>query len=342
MRIAQIAPCWFPVPPQGYGGIESMVASVADGLVERGHDVTLFASGGSGTQAQVVSYHEEAPGIAKSAEDPFMELPHVLNAYARAGEFDVIHDHTFPLGPSVGAHLGGQPPIIHTVHGPPDHPSLRPLYQLLNGRIRLVAIGEHQRQATPELEYAATVHNGISVHRYPYQESGGDYLLFVGRICEEKGPHLAAEVARRLGRRLIMAGKMQEPPEREFFEAEVKPRLDGNMEFVGEIEEQEKQSLYANAFCTLMPIQWAEPFGLVMVESLACGTPVVALRAGAAAEIVDDGVTGYVVDDVDAMVEAVGRVDSLDRRACREAVEKRFSTEAMLDGYEEVYAQFTG
>ena len=341
LRIAQIAPCWLTVPPEGYGGIEAMVARLADGLVDRGHEVTLFASGGSRTKADLVSLYDEAPGMAEAVDKPYLEFPHVLNAYEQAGRFDVLHDHTFPVGPSIGAQVE-RAAVVHTIHGPPAHPTARPIYGHLGDRVHLVAISDFQREATPEVNYAATVYNGIDIDRHPYRADKEDFLLFIGRMNPEKGAHVAAEVANRIGRRLVMAGKMAEPAEKAYFDSDVRPHLTDDVEYIGEVDEATKLDLYARAAATLMPIQWPEPFGLVMVESLACGTPVVALRNGSVPEIVDDGVTGFVADDVDSFVEAVGRIDTIDPAACRKAAEARFSTEAMVAGYEQVYASVAG
>lgn len=336
MRVGIVAPPWLPCPPEGYGGTERVVALLADGLVDRGHEVTLFASGDSRTKAKLVSHFERAPGTALMVANPFAELPHVLTAYSHAEEFDVVHDHTFPFGVSIGAHIA-HPPVVHTLHGPPGYPGVRPVYDLLAERISFVSISDSQRAGLPTLNYVATVYNGVAVDTYPLPgEKDGD-LVFVGRMNPEKGPHLAIEVARRLGRRLLMAVKMAEPPEKEFFHREVEPLLGPNVELIGEIGFAEKVSLYSRARCTLMPIQWPEPFGLVMVESMACGTPVVAFRAGAATEIIAHGVTGFLADDLDEFAGYVARAGEIDPAACRRHVEVRFSDRAMVAGYEAVY-----
>jgi len=337
LRIAQIAPAWLPVPPKGYGGIEAMVSRLADGLVERGHEVTLFASGDSRTKAKLVSHYDEAPGMAEAVDKPHLEFPHVLSAYDQSGQFDVVHDHTFPVGPSIGTQVE-RAAVVHTIHGPPAHPSARSIYGHLGDRVHLVAISDFQRRATPEVKYAATVYNGIDVDRHPYREDKEDFLVFVGRMNPEKGVHLAAEAANRLGRRLLIAGKMAEPPEKAYFDAQVKPHLSDDVEYIGQIDEETKLDLYRRATATLMPIQWAEPFGLVMVESMACGTPVVAWRNGSVPEIVEDGVTGFITDDFDGFVAAIDQVGVIDPADCRRVVEERFSIGAMVSGYERVYA----
>jgi glycosyltransferase involved in cell wall biosynthesis len=336
VRIAQIAPCWLTVPPVGYGGIEAMVALLADGLVDKGHEVTLFASGGSRTKGSLSSYYDEAPGTAAGVADPLLELPHALSAYNRADEFDVIHDHTFPIGPSIGAHRLDTP-VVHTVHGPPQHPNLRPMYELIGNRIHLVAISNFQREMTPNLEYAATVHNGICVQDHPWKEEKEDYLLFVGRMNPEKGVHLAVEAASRLGRRLRVAGKMSEPAEKEYFESEVRPRLTDDVTILGEASGKDKLDLYANAACTLIPIQWAEPFGLVMIESMACGTPVIATRWGAVPEVIEDGRSGIIVDNYREMAAALEQADDLDPLELRRYVEEEFSPERMVRDYVGAY-----
>lgn len=337
MRIAQIAPCWFSVPPDRYGGIEFVVSTLTDGLVDRGHDVTLFAAGGSTTKAELRSYRAAPLGEA-AIENPLAELPHLNHAYAQAGEFDVVHDHTtFGIGPSLGARVTGTA-VVHTTHVPVSESLLlRRTYELIHDDVHLVAVSKSQRLDCPTLNFAATVHNGIPVDRFPFSVEKDDYLLFVGRMCREKGAHLAIQAAQALGRRLLMGVKMHEKFEREFFESEVRGSLTPNIQILGELNFAEKVEVFARASCTLMPTQWPEPFGLVAVESLACGTPVVALRNGAMAETIEDGVTGIVADDMEAFIDGIARAETLDPAACRRSVEQRFSVEAMVEGYERVY-----
>ena len=336
LSIAQIAPVWLTVPPVDYGGIEAIIARLSDGLVDRGHEVTLFAPGGSRTKARLVSLYDEAQGMAQAVENPQLELPHLLAAYEQSGDFDVVHDHTFPTGPSIGSAVKNAA-VVHTIHGPPAHETAKPVYESLGGSVHLVAISDYQRQLTPDVNYAATVYNGIDIDHHPFRAEKEDFLLFIGRMSPEKGAHLAAQAANRLDRRLIIAGKMAEPDERAYFDEEVRPHLNDNIEYIGQVDEETKLDLYARASCTLMPITWPEPFGLVMVESIACGTPVVALRNGAVPEIIEDGVNGFVADDLDSVVEAVGRIDIIDPADCRRVAETRFSTEAMVAGYERLY-----
>lgn len=341
MRIAQIAPCWLAVPPERYGGIELVVAQLADGLTERGHDVTLFASGGSRTKARLVSYYDTPPGTEKLITDPLTELPHSLNAYAQASGFDLIHEHSFPVGASIGAHLA-RPPVVHTLHGPTTDPRSKEVYDIIGRTLNLVTISDAQRAGAPDLNYVATVYNGIALDRYTMKTVKQDYLLFLGRMSHQKGVHVAVEVARRLGRRLVLAAKIVEPPEKQYFFEQVEPLLTPEVELLGELSHEEKVDLLANAYCTLMPILWPEPFGLVMTESMACGTAVVALRDGSVPEVIDDGVTGFIADDIDEFTSAVDRVGEIDPLACRRRVERYFSTEAMISGYESVYEKIVG
>jgi glycosyltransferase involved in cell wall biosynthesis len=336
VRIAQIAPCWITVPPAGYGGIELVVSLLTDELFERGHEVTLFASGGSETKADLVSYYETPPGTAALVGDPLAELPHLLHAYSRAAEFDVIHDHSAPLGCSIGAQIS-RPPVVHTIHGPLFDGRPKEVYPLIAGRVHLVSISDFQRNGLPDIPYAGTVYNGIDVKAYEVSPTKDEYLLFLGRMSPDKGAHLAVEAAKRLGRKLIIATKMVEPMELAYYDGTVKPLLTGEEEILGEISFAEKVRLYSRAYCTLMPIQWPEPFGLVMTESMACGTPVVAYHNGAVPEIIDHEETGFIVEDFEAFVAAIGRASAIDPQACRAAVEERFSTGAMVDGYENLY-----
>jgi len=338
VRIAEIAPTALTVPPQDYGGIESVVSLLADGLTGRGHAVTLFATEGSSTDADLISPVGQAVGTG-NVEGPD-ELCQALAAYLRAGDFDVIHDHTV-LGAAVGAMLEGNPPVFHTLHGPWTEMARR-YYALLHRQVGLVAISEAQRALNPAVAYAGTVHNGIDLTAYPYREGKEDYLLFVGRSNPEKGPELAVDVARAAGLPLKMVVKRSEPAERRYWDNVVGPRLTGREEIVDGVGRAEKAELFSRARATLFPIRWDEPFGLVMVESMACGTPVVASRGGAATEVVEDGVTGFLRHDVDDMVEALSGIDRISPEACRARVAERFSEEAMVSGYERLFRQAVG
>ena len=334
LRIAEIAPVWLPVPPPGYGGIERVVGVLTDELVERGHDVTLFAVGGSHTRAKLVCTLDDPPHPDEQTavlDDMF----HSLVAYLRAGEFDIIHDHS-RLGAGLGAMLGGSPPVVHTLHGPWT-PRASRLLGVLDQRVGMVAISRAQMAANRSIRYAGMVHNGIDVAAHPFRDTKDDFLVFVGRIHPEKGPAAALAVARRTGRPLKMVVKRREQVEWDYWNEVVAPLLRPEDEVFEQPPEAVKLDLLARARATLFPIDWPEPFGLVMAESMACGTPVIARPFGAAPEVVEHGVTGYVCDTVEEMAAAVDAVGSLSPATCRTEAERRFSGPAMATGYQHVF-----
>lgn len=338
MKVAQIAPPWFAVPPERYGGIEWVVALLADGLADRGHDTTLYASGGSITRAKLVTIFDEPPG-GTHIGDAFYDVVHAGSAYRDASSFDIIHDHSGVVGPAIGAHAGV--PVVHTLHGPFTEQAKR-LYTLLSGRVWYVAISEAQRAFCPDLSYAGTVHNGIDISKYPFREDKEDFLLFLGRINPEKGPEIAVEVAHRTGRKLVMAIKKAEPMEEEYWRTIVEPNLDGSEEIIGEITIDEKADLLARASAVLFPIQWPEPFGLVMTEAMASGTPVISFAYGAAPEVIVDGKTGFLVKTIDEMCEAVERAREIKPAVARQHVEDHFSADAMVEGYLRAFEKVLG
>jgi glycosyltransferase involved in cell wall biosynthesis len=336
VKIAQIAPPWFAVPPLGYGGIELVVALLADGFAERGHDVTLFASGGSQTKAHLVSPLIDPPDPALLGNVWFDAL-HAVESYLTIGhEFDVVHDHSGIIGPAMGALGHGAPPIVHTLHGPWTEPSRR-FYGLLHQYVNLVAISESQRADNPDVRYAGVVHNGIDLAAYPFLEQKDDFLIYIGRANPDKGPTLAIEIARRAGLPLAMVVKKNEPFERTYWDEIVAPMLNDEVEVYEAIEHHQKADLLSRARAMVFPIQWPEPFGLVMAEAMACGTPVVACPAGAAVELVENGVTGYLRDSIDDLVDAVASIGNCSPAACRERVEANFSADSMVTGYERLF-----
>jgi glycosyltransferase involved in cell wall biosynthesis len=334
VRIAEIAPVWVPVPPPSYGGIELVVSHLADGLTARGHEVTLFAAQGSQTEAQLVSPVDRAVDLAEVGSNITDELVHALPAYRRAAEFDVIHDHS-GLGTALGAARGGPPPVVHTLHGPWNDASRR-FFRAVSPPIHLIAISEAQKAGNPDLDYAGVVHNGLDLSVHPWQKEKEDFLLFLGRCNPEKGPEVAVDVAKRADVRLVMMVKRTEPHEYEHWEREVEPRLRGDEELIFDSTQDLKVDLLGRARATLFPIQWPEPFGLVMIESMACGTPVLAMARGAAPEVVVDGETGFLTETVEEMVAAVERVDEISPEACRDHVTEHFSADAMVNKTERI------
>jgi glycosyltransferase involved in cell wall biosynthesis len=335
VKIALLSPVWFPVPPTGYGGIEWVVSLLADGLVDAGHDVTLFASGDSRTTAELAFVFAEAPSaqIGKTS----VELAHALGCFRRAGEFDVIHDHTGPLGVALGGLV--RQPVVHTVHGPlagPERETYSALAEVAPG-VGLVSISMNQRRPAPELPWAANIPNALDLDAYPFVPERDDYLLFLGRMSPDKGAHRAIEVARAAGAPIKLAGKKREHAEQAYFDELVRPLLGEDAEYLGETTHSLKVELLQRARATLFPIDWEEPFGLVMIESMACGTPVVATRRGAVPEVVADGRSGIVVDDWHDMAEAVERADGIDPAECRAWVEEHFGAERMVADHVALY-----
>jgi glycosyltransferase involved in cell wall biosynthesis len=340
VRIAILSPVWFAVPPTRYGGIEWIVSLLADGLVERGHEVTLFAAGDSQTKANLVSVFQDAPSEFIGQSN--YELHHALACYERAAEFDVINDHSGALAAALGA--GSQTPVVHTVHGPLNRRAGE-LYEQIDRiapQVGLISLSMNQRSPLPHLNWIANCPNALDLSLYPVHPHRGDYLLFIGRMSPDKGAHRAIEVAEALGLPLKLAGKMQELREEEFFDAAVRPHLSSAIEYLGEVSHAEKVDLLQNARATLFPIEWAEPFGLVMIESMACGTPVIATRHGAVPEVIADGRTGIIVDDHTEMPAALEQADRIDPLECRRYVEERFSKERMVADYEAAYEKMLG
>jgi glycosyltransferase involved in cell wall biosynthesis len=326
------------VPPIGYGGIEWIVASLADGLVDAGHDVTLSAAGGSVTKATLDTVFDVAPSL--HIGNPWYEATHAVTAYRDPDRFDVIHDHTGAIGPAIAAGITDRPPVVNTLHGSWTDANAR-LYRAISHRIALTAISHDQLSRTPAgVEVVGVVHNGIALERYPFRADKDDFLLFVGRASADKGPEVAVEVAKQAGLPLIMAIKVSEPLEVEYFETMIAPAMLGaDVDLRTSVEHEEKVDLMARARAVLVPIRWDEPFGLVMAESMACGTPVVAYRRGAAPEIVVDGETGYLIDPGDLRgfaraTEAVGEIDPV---ACRARIEDEFSAVRMVERYVALY-----
>jgi glycosyltransferase involved in cell wall biosynthesis len=337
MRIAQICPPWLAVPPKGYGGIEWVVALLADGLAEAGHEVTLFATGDSQTIAKLEYVFEQAPG-SRSINDIVLDTTHSLFAMRDARErFDVLHVHT-PFS-SLAAAVETGVPTVHTLHGS-FNPEMVRLYSFVADRAWFVAISEAQRQHDPELRYAGVVYNGIDMNVYAMAEEKEDFVLFLGRAAPEKGWKRAIDAVKLSGDRLVSAVKIAHPTEEEEWEVAIKPNLPDDALVMGEISQEDKVDLLRRAKAVLFPIDWAEPFGLVMTEAMACGTPVIATPRGSVPEVIADGETGFIVSVErygEEAAERLGRLSEIDPNACRERVQKLFSKEAMVAGYERVF-----
>lgn len=330
MRIALIAPPWLPVPPTGYGGIEAVVAALARELAGRGHHVYLVASGDS--KVEGVELVAPFPSSLRSRWGEFhLEMIHVLEGVTEL-EADVYHDHSLMGALAWG---GIKQPMLHTMHGPGTGTMGR-LYRALAAKVPLVAISR-QQAADVGVPVLGVVHNCVDVERFVPADTKDDYVAFLGRICYDKGPDDAIRAARRAGVRILLAGKIQEDQEQEFFQNVVKPMLGDGAEYLGEIPESDKPEFLAKAKALLVPIRWKEPFGLVMAEALACGTPVVAYRMGAAPEIVEDGLTGYLVEGPEEMADSISRIEELDTRVCRRRAEELFSPPRMADQTLAVY-----
>ena len=337
MRIAQVAPLAESVPPPGYGGTERVVGYLTEELVRLGHDVTLFASGDSRTSAELIACTPTALRVDEAVVDPIAHTVVELECVAaEAQRFDVIHWHLdyfhFPMSRRLGV------PNLTTLHGRLDIPDLQPIYDEF-GEMPVVSISNDQRLPLAQANFVATVHHGMPLDEVRPQVSSGEYLAFLGRISPEKGPDRAIEAARRAGMPLRIAAKIDDS-DREYFHKEIEPLLEADhVDFVGEIGPDDKNDFLGHARALLFPIDWAEPFGLVMIESMACGTPVIAYRSGSVPEVIDHGVTGFIVEDIDGAVDAVRRLGELDRTVVRAAFERRFSVERMARDYVAVYEQ---
>ncbi|MFD0364540.1 glycosyltransferase family 4 protein [Nocardia sp. GCM10030253] len=336
-----VVPPYFDVPPKAYGGVEAVVADLVDSLVARGHDVTLFGAGEPGTKAKFVPVWDRA--LPERLGEPFPEVMHALKArraieyVAATSGLDVVHDHTFAGPLNVPAYQGLGLPTVVTVHGPVDEGDCYQYYRELSDEVALVAISDRQRELAPDLNWFGRVHNALHVDQWPFRADKGDYALFLGRFTECKGPHLALEAAHAAGIPLVLAGKCSEPPELAYFEKEVRPLLTEHDHVFGLADAAAKRKLLSGARCLLFPIRWEEPFGMVMIESMVCGTPVVALRGGAVAEVVVDGVTGRICEDPAELPAAIAEVRAMDPAACRAHVEANFGADTLGRGYEQIY-----
>jgi glycosyltransferase involved in cell wall biosynthesis len=335
MRIAQIAPLFESVPPKYYGGTERVVSFLTEELVAAGHDVTLFASGDSVTRARLIAMCRRALRLDKHAIDYL--APQVLlveRAYRKSAEFDVMHFHIDYLHYPVSRRE--TVPQVTTLHGRLDIPELGPLYAEFVD-MPVVSISDAQRTPIRRANWQATVHHGLPRDLFKFQPEPGKYLAFLGRLSPEKRADRAIEIAKRVDMPIKIAAKVDDV-DRAYFEAVVEPLLDDpRVEYVGEIGEGEKQEFLGDAYALVFPIDWPEPFGLVMIEALACGTPIIAYEQGSVMEVMGDGRAGFIVETLDEAVQAALRVKSFDRRRCRELFEERFTASRMASDYVTVY-----
>jgi len=337
MKIAQVAPLFESVPPQGYGGTERVVSYLTEELVRQGHQVTLFASGDSVTQAHLVA---ACPRALRLDEQCVEQLAHCMvlleHVFRQAPTFDLLHFHIdylhFPLS------VRQRVPHVTTLHGRLDIPDLMPVYQTFPS-MPVVSISDAQRIPLPGLQWQGTVYHGLPEDLYTFQDTPGSYLAFLGRISPEKGIEQAIAIARQAGMPLKIVAKIDQI-DREYFQSVVQPLLDDPLvEYLGEMGERDKNAFLGQAYALLFPIDWPEPFGLVMIEALACGTPVIAYGRGSVPEVLEDGVTGWIVAGRDDAIQAIAQVSTLSRRRCRQTFEERFSATRMTQDYVQIYQQ---
>ena len=340
MRIAQISPLYESVPPSSYGGTERVVSYLTEELVRQGHEVSLFASADSTTSARLIGCSPRSLRTWKGSIDTLAHHVLMLECIGRyAQEFDILHFHIDYLHFPFSRRSGWT--NVTTLHGRLDIPDLEPLYEEFQD-MPVVSISNHQRLPLPRANWTATVHHGLPRDLYRVDESPGSYLVFLGRISPEKRVDRAIEIAGRAGMRLRVAAKI-DAADREYFESVIRPLFSlPHVEYLGEVAEHEKQELLGGATALLFPIDWSEPFGLVMIEAMACGTPVVAWRRGSVPEVLEEGVTGFLVESIDEAVAAAARAATHSRTRCRAAFERRFTAERMARDYVSIYQPMVG
>ncbi|MEV4456656.1 glycosyltransferase family 4 protein [Microbispora sp. NPDC049633] len=331
LRVAMVAPPWYDVPPRTYGGIEAVIAGLVGGLRARGHRVTVV---GAGRGVDLRTYEE--PPSARIGES-YPEVVHAARAarLLRGLVVDVVHDHSL-AGPLTAA--GRLVPTVVTCHNDVSG-ELGDYYRGLGADVSLVAVSSAQRAHAADLNWVGRVHNAVDVSAWPFRERKDDWVLWLGRLSPDKGAHLAVEAARAAGRRIVLVGRRAERAEQAYFRERVEPLLGPDVEYLGEADGALKSELFSRARCLVFPLSWDEPFGMVMIEAMACGTPVVALRRGAVPEVVADGVTGYVRDTPAELPAAIEAVSALDPHAVRARVVRHFDVPVMVEGYERVYRE---
>ncbi len=331
LRIAQVAAPLLPVPPKTYGGTEKIVSFLTEGLVEKGHDVTLYASGDSKTKAKLKSIFPKSMMIW---DNPIIPFTNVGFAFDDADKYDIIHNHAGAAGIALARYV--DTPVVTTLHNSYLSPG-RSDFDYYKDACYYVAISNKQMQNLHGLKFAGMVYNAIDMKKFKYGKEKKDFFLFLSNITEVKGPDVAVRVAKKAGIKLIMAGKLDDQKVG-FFNHKVKPYIDGKkIRYLGMVDNKTKFELYRDAKALIMPLQWEEPFGLVMVEAMASGTPVIAFKRGSAPEIVRDGETGFIVETPEQMIKAIKKVDDISPYTCREWVRDQFGVERMINGYEQIY-----
>lgn len=331
MKIALISPIAWRTPPVHYGPWENVASLLSEGLVKRGIDVTLFATADSKTSGKLVAVCPRGYEEDKTVEPKVWECLHICEVFERAGEFDIIHNN-FDFLPLTYSCLVDTP-VLTTIHGF-SSPAIMPVYEKFNDKNYYVSISNSDR--SDSLDYIATVYHGINLEEFTFKKEIGDYLIFFGRMHKDKGAKEAIQIAKAFGMKLIMAGIVQD---QEYFDNEIAPNFSDEIVYVGSVGPEERNKLLGGAYALLHPIFFAEPFGLSVVEAMACGTPVVAFNKGSMPELIDSGKNGFIVSNVDEAVESLGKIPEIDRQCCRDTVEQRFSVERMVDDYIKVYKQ---
>lgn len=332
MKIAQLAPLIERVPPSKYGGTERVVYELTEELIRRGHTVTLFASGDSRTRGRLISLLPKSLRELRMDFQETWKISHSAQCYTRYKEFDIIHDHSGFYGLPAAQTI--TTPVVITLHN-----ALTPscIYALRHfRRPYLVPISKAQLAVAPYLNHAGVVYNGLTMKNYPFQEKREPFLLYVGRISPEKGTHHAIEVAQKLSMPLVIAAKLDDR-DIDYFHARIKSRLSDSIRWIGEITEKERNNLMSTALCMLHPVTWPEPFGLTLIEAMACGSPVIAFNKGSIPELISHGKTGFIVSNIKDMCSAVSRIDTINRQYCRERALTTYTAQRMADGYEEIY-----
>lgn len=339
LRIALVAPPWYPLPPNGYGGTELVVHLLAGELRRMGHSIHVFGAEHSEEGVEMVADSAWAQDLGSSQESTRLST-YLARVYQRlrSQRFDVIHDHAGPAGVLLAIHSRVAPVVVHTVHGELSEP-LRTFYRQVEDEARLIAISSSQAQTAPEVRFGAVVHNAVTIPQLEPSRKRERHLIQVARITPDKGQHLSIDVARRTGRKLILAGKVEHTESgQRYFEEEIEPHLGRQVEYYPNLAGAEKERLVSRAAAAIFPLQWSEPFGLAMVEAMVLGTPVLAFASGSAPELIVPGVTGFLSNDVDQMVAAVELLEEIDPERCADCARDRFSPNRMARGYLEAYA----